>query len=155
MDKIILNTPVLDKYTNTFKQIEHDLLQIRSNLEMLQRVRIVFYENVNGQPGRPMLEAIKADFESGLITEQYYHRAADIFKTRFYEADTAGCFVNSETGERVFQDPETGEYPHGSIPELMFWQNLPDGIFTGNNDAARIYNGILYSMAKMVERERI
>src|SRR5687768_11230352 len=110
MDSLSLNTPILDKYTDALKRVEHEHFEIRKNLEMKQKVAVIFYENVAGDFGRPMLQVIQEDFAAGLITQSVRDQAVQRFKTVYYESDTAGTYVNAETGVRVALD-ENGNFP--------------------------------------------
>lgn len=157
MDKLEIDQPIPDKFTGKLKKIVHRHFEIKENLEMRQVVDVVFYENVNGKFGRPMLQVIEDEMAQGLITVQERKIAMAQFKTVQYESETGNSFVNPETGQMVEKDNE-GNYPEGSIPELIFWQNLPEQLFASDEKktlAGRVYSCMLFSMQRMIDRKRI
>lgn len=156
MNSLSINTPILDRYTNALKKVEHEHFEIRKTLEMKHRVAVVFYENINGEFGRPMLQVIQEDLAAGTITQSVYQQSRQRFRTIFYDSDTAGTYVNAETGEAILPD-DNGNYPDGMtvIPELDFWQALAHDLFPGATLSEKVYAALSTSMSNMIVRNRI
>lgn len=149
-----LTTPVTDRYSNHLKKVVFDHFQIRSNLEMSMRVAVVWYENINGTFGRPLLQVIDEDLQAGNITAEFAEESRKRYRTTYYTSDTAGTFVNATTGEKLLPD-ENGNLPEGAIAELQYWQGIPHVAFSGTTLADKIYNALKANMTSMATRGRV
>lgn len=160
---IVVSDPI---FTNALKKVVHLDLSISKNLEMVQRVEVVYLVNNNGQPGIPMIQWVDENINFTREQKDHYKK---VFATRSYESSTMGTMVDSKTGEEV-EPGVNGAWPEGSVSELEYWQGFAPETFTklalekiapgvqfypGNTMAERIYNGLLLSALKMVQRNRI
>jgi hypothetical protein len=175
---LLLDIDILDPLdASIVKRISHYHFELNQNLEMLQTVRIVYHENKNGAAGMPILQLLDLDPEDltaeqamlyGGLTTERKDRYKKKYATDFYSSQTTGIKVDPNTGQAAIAT--NGKYPDGTISELEFWQKLPSGFFTeislsskvpgfkfypGTTLAELMYNGVLFSALRMIERERI
>lgn len=143
-----------EKFSNAKRILKHKQFIIGDNLEMYQAAEVVFPE---------MADTINND---ETLSEQQKAAALERFKAVSYDSRTEGTNVNAATGEMVEGSPEGVTV----VSELEFWQTLPASFFTGANLATihpditfypgdtlaeLVYNGLLFSKAKMRERNRV
>jgi hypothetical protein len=166
INRLELSILIADPYNpNVLKKITHKKFTIDASLEMYQEVDVVCYENNNGQAGLLMLTAIE---QNENLTPEQKSVQREIYKTRPFSTSTAGYMVDPLTGQQAI--PVDGQYPDGSISELEYWQQMPFGVFTkqtldqlipgvewlvGDKMSELIYNGLLMSAVKIIQRNRI
>lgn len=151
MTTITLSTPILCPLSGHLIQLQHHKLIIESDLELTQEVRQVYYTNVDGEFGIPLLESI--GLNSNLTPEQKDRQRA-IYQTRTRSVSTRGYKVDPVTQE-VLQPDESGQYPEGAIDEKLIWISVLASQIPGDTISEKVFALIVQSMAKMAQRNRI
>lgn len=147
---ITLPTPILDP-TGHLIQLQHSKLIIEADLELTQEVRLVYYTNVDGDFGIPLLQSI--DLNPNLTQDQK-ERQKRVFQPQTRTVSTRGYKVDPHTGE-IVQPNESGEWPEGAIDEKLIWINILANQVPGEKLSDKVFALIIQSMGKMVERNRI
>lgn len=145
INELKLNEKSLDAETGKFKELKHYDFVIGPDMEMDRRIQLTWYENDNGVPGIPTLQAISADSTLHPLKKE---RLADQFRTRIIPTTTRGKMVDPVTGQRVYPNAE-GAYPVGAISQLEFWQNMPRVAMVQNDDGTirqSVYAALVYDL---------
>lgn len=150
INELKLSQMIFDGATNKFLEVRHQSLVIGPDLEMDREVKVTYFENNNGAPGIPTLQAIENDTEMHFKLKE---RMRDQFKTRIITMTTRGKMVDPSTGSSVTAD-ENGAYPVGSVSELEFWQMVGRSALVTVDDGTisqSVYAALLYDMRNMVD----
>ncbi len=153
--KLIYPTPIPD-FTGYLIQASHESLTIRSDFEMIQKVRFEYFtDDGTGNFGIPVFQQI--DENTNLSPDQK-RRLKVFFAPSFREASTVGHKVDPTTLELLEADfntyPETG-YPADAIDEKQVWINVLASDVPGTKVSEKVQNMLLQSIQKMIDNKRI
>ena len=148
---LTLPIKIQDRNSPHLIQVRHSKLTIDEDLEMSVTVKLVFYTNVDGEFGRPLLEVIRED---EALTESQKKNDAERFRTMEWHSTTRGTMVNPETGASLKPD-ENGAYTEGSISQLEYWQNIIASEFPGELLSEKVYAAIVKNMFAIYESNNI
>ena len=148
---LTLPIKIQDRNSPHLIQVRHSRLTIDEDMEMSVTVKLVFYTNVDGEFGRPLLEVIRED-ES--LTESQKKNDSERFRTMEWHSTTRGTMVDPTTGESLKPD-ENGAYPEGSISQLEYWQHIPVSEFPGDLLSEKVYAAIIKNMMDIYESNNI
>lgn len=149
-----------DSINGLDRKLVHTELRIDENLEMVQRAKVQYYKG-------DVLITDAIDAED--LTETQKQQRKRMYEGVAYNNSTINAFVDPKTGDEILPGP-SGYSDVPMVSELQFWQNMPAAFFTGKNLESiapgygwkegnllseLVYNGIRFSMLKMVQRERV